>query len=248
MTLKFPSGRVSITARELGHINYRQPSCAICDKRWIIASCGCINGRILVLHPCQHLVGSGCWSTVPNGQRDRCPVCKVGIQCEEGIGVTSVLAVSTPESQVTNLEEFGWEGCANDGDAFEYEAEYERAEEWTNDGDPFQDGSEYERVEERTNDGDAPEHEGENERKEDIETIPAEGTELKKARKRGLKDNDVVTIKYFIDLRAWASASHVVVSTIDPSIETLTLTHRKRLVLFLANTPQCKQETEQKSV
>ena len=39
--------------------------------------------QLVVLHPCQHLVGSVCWATVPDEQKDKCPVCKVDIQSKE---------------------------------------------------------------------------------------------------------------------------------------------------------------------
>ena len=45
--------------------------------------------QLYVLHPCQHLVGSGCWSSVPDEIKDKCPVCKVEIQCDEKVRVHS---------------------------------------------------------------------------------------------------------------------------------------------------------------
>ena len=43
---------------------------------------------ICVLHPCQHLVGSGCWKNiVPEELKDRCPVCKVKIECIETVRI-----------------------------------------------------------------------------------------------------------------------------------------------------------------
>lgn len=40
-----------------------------------------------MLHPCQHLVGAKCWETVPEERKDKCPVCKVGIECIESVRV-----------------------------------------------------------------------------------------------------------------------------------------------------------------
>ena len=48
--------------------------------------------HLIVLHPCQHLVGSACWATVPDEQNDKCPVCKVDVRSKEKemIAITNV--------------------------------------------------------------------------------------------------------------------------------------------------------------
>ena len=88
MVLKFPSGRVSVTFQELRKHQVSQPACIICDKRWHWHSHACFREYICILHPCQHLVGSGCWETVPEERKDRCPVCKVKIGCKESVRVS----------------------------------------------------------------------------------------------------------------------------------------------------------------
>ena len=85
MVLKFPSGRVSVTIRDLQEHQRSQPGCNICRKRWNWGPSDCILGYLCVLHPCQHLVGSGCWRTVPEEQKHKCPVCNVTIECEESV-------------------------------------------------------------------------------------------------------------------------------------------------------------------
>ena len=87
MVLKFPSGRVFVSVTDLHEHQHSQPSCGICGKLWVVTSSGCILHEVHVLHPCQHVVGSGCWATVPDEQKDRCPVCKVQIWCVEGVRV-----------------------------------------------------------------------------------------------------------------------------------------------------------------
>ena len=96
MIPKFPSGRESITFHELRMISKSQQSCGICKKPWIIGSDGCIRHNIHVFHPCQHFVGSGCWSDVPDEMKDRCPVCKVEVQSNEDVRVTSSIGASDP--------------------------------------------------------------------------------------------------------------------------------------------------------
>ena len=85
MVLKFPSGRVSVTIQDLQEHQRSQPGCNICRKRWNWGPSDCILGYLCVLHPCQHLVGSGCWRTVPEEQKHKCPVCNVTIECEESV-------------------------------------------------------------------------------------------------------------------------------------------------------------------
>ena len=48
--------------------------------------------RYFVLHPCQHLVGSGCWSKVPDEQKEECPVCEVKILGNESVRVHNTVA------------------------------------------------------------------------------------------------------------------------------------------------------------
>ena len=49
---------------------------------------------------CQHLVGSGCWGSVPNEQKGKCPVCNVKIQCQETVNVTRAsVVVSAPANK-----------------------------------------------------------------------------------------------------------------------------------------------------
>ena len=87
MVLKFPSGRVSVSIQELQEHQLNQPACNICHKRWNWESYGCISDYLCVLHPCQHLVGSGCWKIVPEEQKNNCPVYKVKIWCNESVRV-----------------------------------------------------------------------------------------------------------------------------------------------------------------
>ena len=87
MVLQFPSGRVTVSVQELLENRQSQSTCGICDKPWIIKSDGCIMNHVHVLHPCQHLVGSGCWVSVPAELKDKCPVCKVEIRCDEQVQV-----------------------------------------------------------------------------------------------------------------------------------------------------------------
>ena len=49
-------------------------------------------GQLLVLHPCQHLVGSSCWSPVPDEQKEECPLCEVKILCKESVHVHNTIA------------------------------------------------------------------------------------------------------------------------------------------------------------
>lgn len=89
MVLKFPSGKVSISYGDLQSNQQSQSTCGVCNKPWVIESDGCIRGQLHVLHPCQHLVGSGCWSSVPDEHIHKCPVCKVEVQSDERVEVHS---------------------------------------------------------------------------------------------------------------------------------------------------------------
>ncbi len=58
--------------------------------------------QLHVFHPCQHLVGSGCWNSVPDEIKDKCPVCKVEIQCDEKVRVHSEIVNGGPASLNSN--------------------------------------------------------------------------------------------------------------------------------------------------
>lgn len=61
--------------------------------------------QLHVLHPCQHLVGSGCWITVPDEQKDKCPKCKVDIRCDEKVRVHSAVQRFAPASQDSGVHD-----------------------------------------------------------------------------------------------------------------------------------------------
>ncbi|CAD6586539.1 MAG: hypothetical protein ASARMPREDX12_002381 [Alectoria sarmentosa] len=110
MGLKFPSGKVSVSIRDLQGNQQSQSTCGICDKPWVIESHGCTMRQLHVLHPCQHLVGSGCWSSVPDEHKDKCPVCKVEIRCDEKVRVYKAVerfvpGVQESETQMSGLED-----------------------------------------------------------------------------------------------------------------------------------------------
>ena len=102
MVLKFPSGMVSVSIRDLCQTPHTQSTCGICNKPWFINSHGCIGGQLHVLHPCQHLVGSRCWYNVPDEHQEKCPVCKVEVGCDERVRVHSAIAMFAPASQTLN--------------------------------------------------------------------------------------------------------------------------------------------------
>ena len=85
MDLKFPSGRASVNIRDLKAFTETTVSCGMCNKLWLFNTC--IKQQLHIFHPCQHLIGSGCWSTVPDEQKDKCPVCKVEIRRDEKVRV-----------------------------------------------------------------------------------------------------------------------------------------------------------------
>ena len=87
MHLKFPSGFGSISFQLLRY-QLSQPSCGICCKLWVFQTSGCLENELQILHPCQHFVGSGCWSRVPDELKDKCPVCNVKIECNEKVHVS----------------------------------------------------------------------------------------------------------------------------------------------------------------
>lgn len=195
MVIKFPSGHVSINIRELRSNPYSQLTCGVCDKPWIIGSDGCIKKQLHVLHPCQHLVGSGCWSSLPDEHKDKCPVCKVGIRCNEKVRVHSHAVHVVPASQDSVAKSSGLEKEKPLGQA---------------------------------------------------QHVIVENAENKM--KVGLNDVDVRAIMYYMNLRARLDAVKDNLCTLSASIKTLTPTHRERLVLFLANTPQNNQDSMQRKV
>lgn len=133
MVLKFPSGKVSISYRDLQSNHHSQSSaCGVCNKPWLIRSDGCIENQLHVLHPCQHLVGSGCWTSVPDEHKYKCPVCKVEILRDEKVGVHSAVKTSTPASQDTVPKTSGWEEEMEGGKAQDMLA-WKKIEEGLND-------------------------------------------------------------------------------------------------------------------
>lgn len=92
MALRFPSGMVTISTQQLRQLPRTQPICGICYKPWFLNSDGCIGGQLHVLHPCQHLVGSRCWDTVPDHLKEECPRCKVEVKRDEIVRVESATA------------------------------------------------------------------------------------------------------------------------------------------------------------
>ena len=98
MEPKFPSGMVTVTIRDLQKHQRSQPSCNICHKRWSWESHACISDNLCVLHPCQHLVGSGCWKTVPEEQKDKCPECNIMIEFNETVRVVRKYEEASLES------------------------------------------------------------------------------------------------------------------------------------------------------
>lgn len=125
MILKFPSGNVSVSIQDLQTSRQCQSACGICDEPWVFQSDGCTGGQLLVLHPCQHLVGSGCWASVPNENKDKCPLCKVAVSCEEKVRVHTMLErfalagrvpnEQDPEGQRSDSDDSGMGECVNHG-------------------------------------------------------------------------------------------------------------------------------------
>lgn len=101
MVFKFPSGMVSVRLGDLRDNPQSQSTCSVCDKPWIVRSYGCVGDQIHVLHPCQHIIGAGCWSSLPNQHRDKCPLCKVEIEYQELIGIQNELARRSQASGVS---------------------------------------------------------------------------------------------------------------------------------------------------
>ena len=108
MVLKFPSGRISVSIREVLKHRETQKGCGICHGLWGIHD-ECIGNRLHIFHPCQHVVGSRCWSSVVDEQKGKCPVCMVEIRCVEKIGVRAIVercAPASPNSRGQELETF----------------------------------------------------------------------------------------------------------------------------------------------
>ena len=108
MVLKFPAGKASVTIRDLQNHQRSQPACIICDKGWHWSS-HCISTHLCVLHPCQHLVGSGCWKMVPEKHKDKCPLCKVEIGHIERVLVERVLVLRGHDMDDLKFHEKMWE-------------------------------------------------------------------------------------------------------------------------------------------
>ena len=94
MQPKFPSGLSSVSLQLLQRYQPSQPSCGICGKLWVFR----FEDHLQILHPCQHFVGSNCWSWVPEEQKDKCPVCNVKIECNEEVHISYSNVVSAPLS------------------------------------------------------------------------------------------------------------------------------------------------------
>ena len=108
MVLNFPSGRASVSIRELQKHQRTQKGCGVCDEIWAVDD-ECFGNQVHVFHPCQHVVGSHCWSSVADEQKGRCPVCRVEIRCVEKIGVHTTVercAPSSPNSWGQEPEKF----------------------------------------------------------------------------------------------------------------------------------------------
>ena len=101
MVFRFPSGMVSVKLGDLRDNPQSQSTCSVCDKPWIIRSSGCVGNQLHILHPCQHLVGSGCWNSLPDQYKDKCPLCKVEIEYQELVGIRDEFARRSQASGVS---------------------------------------------------------------------------------------------------------------------------------------------------
>ncbi len=155
-----------------------------------------------MFHPCQHLVGSGCWNSVPDEIKDKCPVCKVEIQCDEKVRVQSAVVNGGPASlnlngqdsvlQLSFAEAFALAKVSTDRQAQSF--------------------------------------------------IVGKETE------HGLKDLDIRAIMYYMNLRARLHQVKGSLSMLLAQTKTLTPTHRERLIVFLANTPQSIQDSKHQKI
>lgn len=192
MVLKFPSGQISVSIQDLQETQKRQSTCGVCNKPWIIKSEGCIQRQLHILHPCLHLVGSGCWTSVPDEHKDKCPVCKVKIRCDEKVRVRSPVENLAPASRESETERTGSDQQAED--------------------------------------------------------IKVQRIFVEQKMNEGLNDVDVRAIMYYMNLRARLDTVKGFLPTLLASTKTLTPTHRKRLILFLANTPATNDDDKQQKV
>lgn len=194
MFFKFPSGRGSVSVQDLHRNQQNQLTCGICDKPWVIDSDGCIKSQLHVFHPCQHLIGSGCWISVPADLRDKCPVCKVEIRYDEKVRVVKTFVHSVPASQDMHTKK-----------------SKPRSE-------------------------------------EALKARQAQDDLVWQKMQEGLNDVDVRAIMYYMNLRARLSSVKGCLSMLLARTETLTPTHRDRLVIYLADTAQDDQNNDERKV
>ncbi|KAM0798265.1 hypothetical protein BDR22DRAFT_891570 [Usnea florida] len=108
MALNFPSGRASVSIRELQKHQQTQRGCDICNRVWTVDD-ECIANELHVFHSCQHVVGSRCRSSMVDKQKGKCPVCNVQISCDEKIyvhGNVDRCASASPNSRGHGPETF----------------------------------------------------------------------------------------------------------------------------------------------
>ena len=108
MVLNFPSGKASVSIRELQKHQQTQRGCDICNRVWTVDD-ECIANELHFFHLCQHVVGSHCWSSMADKQKGKCPVCNVQILCDERIYVHATVdrcAPASPNARVQEPETF----------------------------------------------------------------------------------------------------------------------------------------------
>lgn len=240
MVLKFPSGRVSVSHEELQNRQHDQLSCGICNKPWVIKSDECIMHELHVLHPCQHLIGSGCGRTMPENQKDKCPVCKIVIQCNEIVRVHRAVARYAPAHGAVTRSAPAHGPVARYASVYEPIARYAPAspDSYTGSstsvetiiGDKVQQGSTKNGMKERT------------------ETNEAQAIIVKSKMKEGLNNYDIRTIMCYKTLHAHPETFTGKLSTLLAATKPLTPTHGERLVLFLTNIPQNSQYSNQQRI
>ena len=103
--LRFPSGRASVSIRELQKQQQTQKGCGICEELWVGFNHECLGNRLHVFHPCQHVVGSRCWTSVADEQKGKCPVCKIEVRCVERISVHAIVDRCAPASSNSRGQE-----------------------------------------------------------------------------------------------------------------------------------------------